>query len=160
MQAIWRRTASPATLLAHANAQLWQRESGDALASLAAVKLSNEEEVRLSVAGDPCVLYVNDKGAKALVDAETPLGLSTRLKPAERRFKLPRGGALVMTTSGVRDALDPRGRLFGARGIAQAIRGALTTKAQTLADVLADRLDAHTQGQAETDCSAIVICRR
>lgn len=160
LHAIWPRTQSPAALLTHVNAQLMQRESGDAVASMAVARLANEDEVQLSVAGDPCVLLVNEHGAKELVDVEQPLGLASRWRPSERKLRLPRGTALVLATSGVRDALDARGRLFGAKGIVRALHSAWSGKSQVLADALAERLDAHTQQHATTDCSTVIICRR
>lgn len=160
LQALWRCTTSPAKLLAQANSQLFARESGDAVATIATARLAGEDEVTLSIAGDPCVLFVSNSSAKELVDVEPPLGMASRLRPTERKFRLPSGGTLVLATSGVRDALDERGRLFGAKGVVQALRGAASTNAQVLADALNDRLDAHTQAHAVADCSAIIICRR
>lgn len=160
VRAIWPRTQSPAALVTETNRLLWRREAGDAVATLAAARLTATGEVLLSVAGDPCVLLVTETGAKELVDVEPPLGLSGRLKPAERKLEAPRGAALVITTSGVRDALDERGRLFGAKGIAQALRAGFTNRAQTLADLLRDRLESHLAAESDVDCSAVVICRR
>jgi hypothetical protein len=160
VRAVWPRTKSPAALLTETNRLLWRRESGDAVATIAAARLTESGEVRLSCAGDPCVLLVTESGVRELVDIEPPLGLSGRLKPSERALQLPEGAALVLTTSGVRDALDERGKLFGAKGIADALRGANTSRAQTLADLLQDRLEAHLAPYCEADASAIVICRR
>ncbi len=160
LQASWRRTQSPAALLTHVNAQLLQRESGDAVATLAAARLTGEDKVLLSVAGDPCVLLLTETSAKELVGIEPPLGLAACLKPTECKFRLPRGAALVLATSGVRDALDARGRLLGAKGIVKALHSAWSTKSQVLADALGERLDAHTQQHTTTDCAAVIICRR
>jgi serine phosphatase RsbU (regulator of sigma subunit) len=160
LQSIWRLTDSPPALLANANAQLWEREAGDALATAAAARVSAQGKVTLSVAGDPCVLLITADGTKELTDVSAPLGLGSRMKPAEHAFNVPLGAALVLTTSGVRDALDARGRLFGAQGISQALRHGANGNAQSLANQLSDALDAHTQGVQDADCSAIVICRR
>ncbi len=160
LQSLWRQTESPSIVLGHANAQLFQRDAGDAVATIAAARLSGEDEVRLSVAGDPAVLLATENGAKELVDIEQPLGMSGRLRPRERKFRMPRGAALILTTSGVRDALDDRGRLFGPRGIVRAMRSAWSSKAQVLADALREHLDAHTRDHAIADCAATIICRR
>ncbi len=160
VRSVWPRTKSPAALLAEVNRLLWQREAGDGVAALAAARLTDAGEAELSVAGDPCVLLVTESGAQELVDVELPMGLSSRFKPSERRLKMPRGAALVITTSGVRDALDERGRLFGVKGIAQAVRSGATNHAQTLADLLRDRLETHLAAQGDADSAAVVICRR
>ena len=160
LQALWRHTDSPSMLLAHANAQLFQREAGDAVATVAAARLNGGDEVRLSVAGDPCVLLVTESGAKELVEIESPLGLSGRLRPRERPIQVPRGAAVVLATSGVRDALDARGKLFGPRGIVRALRKAWSTKAQVLADALREHLETHTGDHTIADAAVVVACRR
>ncbi|MBK9713462.1 MAG: SpoIIE family protein phosphatase [Kouleothrix sp.] len=109
-------------------------------------------------AGHELPLVVGPDGAVEVPDMGNgqPLGILPEPKLSEQSVTIPRGGALLLYTDGITEAIDPRGRFFETErlyAVAQAYRGAA---ARTLSDQVLQAVAAHQGAAAQADDVTLV----
>ena len=87
-----------------------------------------------------------------------PLGLWPDLLLDEQRVVIPRGGALLLYTDGVTEAIDPQGALFGAKRLRTAVSAYRSGSAQELCDnVLEAVIDFRSTAPQEDDVTLVAV---
>jgi sigma-B regulation protein RsbU (phosphoserine phosphatase) len=153
-------TLPPHQLLKRVNHSLWTGSAGDQYASLFCGLIDPlSGRFCFAAAGHPSGLLLRSSDVQSLVEPTLPLGLEpdTRYTLGERQ--VAPGDVLIIANQSVRDTVDDQGRPFGQAGLVQAIAGSLDATAETLAELMRDRLENHAH-KANQDDRALLVIRR
>lgn len=119
--------------LQHANLTLWTGSAGDQRASLFYSTIETATgHVCFSLAGQPSVLLVRREGWKPLGQEHAFLGESPEADFPRLDHCLQPGEALVIFSSGVREALDPDDIPLSEPGVAEIVMPRLSLKADEI----------------------------
>jgi phosphoserine phosphatase RsbU/P len=85
-----------------------------------------------------------------------PLGLWPEMLLDEQRVVIPRGGALLLYTDGVTEAIDPQGALFGIKRLRSTVSAYRSGSAQELCDNVLQAVTAFSGGAPQEDDVTLV----
>ncbi len=151
----------PNMLLERASRALWTGSAGDQYASLFCASIDTDSgNCHFAAAGHMGALVFNRDGWERLTAPSMALGIAPGASYLPREMVLEVGDVLVAVSDGVHDALDSSGRPWTMAGIAAVLRDHLHLDANTLADIVRDRLEAHATATDAADRTVLVVKRR
>jgi sigma-B regulation protein RsbU (phosphoserine phosphatase) len=129
--------------------------------SLALIRLDPETgEARLANAGYPYPL-VMEPGRVTEIDLPgLPLGQGPTQAYADRDFRLPRGGTLVLCSDGLSEALDRNGNAYGFDRAREVVRAMGHRPAVEIVDALLNDCRRHLGAEAAPDDVTVVVVKR
>jgi sigma-B regulation protein RsbU (phosphoserine phosphatase) len=125
----------PESILQQVNLTLWTGSAGDRRASLLLGLIETATgRVCWASAGRPSIIRISGRGDgwQSLGRSCIGLGESPEAGFQQCGTELQPGEALLISTDGIRDAVDAQGRVFGEAGLAVALQGKLDLSAEEL----------------------------
>lgn len=156
------RTRDPASMLRTANQMLWEQLAGDPerFCTACCVVLRPKDGLRATVASaghPPALVLRSDGDVEELPPQGGLLGVSAEITLKARRVSLSAGDRLVLYTDGLTEARAPSGDFFGEAAFEQALRQGREMRAEQLAQLLLDAVQAFTQGRQKDDLAVLIV---
>jgi serine phosphatase RsbU (regulator of sigma subunit) len=109
---------------------------------------------------NPPILLERERPARRLTEHGMVLGVSQDISYQTHSLTIPPGALLVLYTDGVTEAMDPSGQFFGLHRLENLMLGATDWSAQSVADVIAERvLEFGADPDLSDDLTAVVLRR-
>jgi serine phosphatase RsbU (regulator of sigma subunit) len=142
------------------NLTLWTGSAGNQHATLFYGLVETATGRLLSAsAGQPSAILLRCDGWQSLSRVSARLGESAESEYEQFGYELEPGEVLLLSSEGVRDAVDAQGRPLGESGVAELLRGHLDLSATELAALVRSGLDALPSAACQ-DRTALVVKRR
>lgn len=155
--------SEPPELLELVNRTLWTSSADERGANLffATTACAGQSAgcLRCALAGDAGAYRLSSDGCRALLSPTLALGLSFDAQYAAHDVNLEAGEALLVVSEGVRTLIEAESHLFGDEPLAQSLVEHLDAPAETLADLVRDRLEA-LAGDAGQHHRTVLIAKR
>ncbi len=146
--------------LKRVNLTLWTSSAGDQFAAMFLGLIETATgRVSCSSAGQLGIVAIGEDGWESLSHGSPLLGESPETDYQQFGHELPPGGALVVFSTGFRDAADSKGRPLGEAGVAEPMVGRLDRSAEELVALARQTLEAHAAAPDRNDRSVVVIKR-
>lgn len=152
---------SPAGVLRRLDQVLRGVATDHSFTSLALIRLDPETgDARLANAGHPYPM-VMEPGRVIEIDLPgLPLGRGPVQGYADRDFRLPRGGTLVLCSDGLFEALDRNGNAYGFERAREVVRAMGHRPAVEIVDALLNDCRRHLGAEAAPDDVTVVVVKR
>ncbi|HEX4130592.1 MAG TPA: SpoIIE family protein phosphatase [Pirellulales bacterium] len=151
----------PNALLEQASQALWTGSAGDQFASLFCAAITpSDGRCDFAAAGQLGAMLLGAQGFERLTAPSMALGTEPGTKYLPREFTIVPGQTIVIVNDGVHDARDAAGRPWTMSSIAEALGNHLQADAETLVDLIRDRVEAHSNGSPAADRTILVVKRR
>ena len=152
---------TPASVLRRLDQVLRGVTTDHSFTSLALIRLDPETgDARLANAGHPYPL-VMEPGRVTEIDLPgLPLGRGPTQAYADREFRLPRGGTLVLCSDGLFEALDRNGNAYGFERGREVVRAMGHRPAVEIVDALLNDCRRHLGAEAAPDDVTVVVVKR
>ncbi|MFQ5510377.1 MAG: PP2C family protein-serine/threonine phosphatase [Candidatus Krumholzibacteriia bacterium] len=151
----------PAAMLRRINSLLYQSTSPEEFATVfySVVSLKHGE-IRYANAGHEFPYISSNGGLERLEESGIVLGCMTDYPYEEKTRRLPRGGALVLFTDGVTDAVTRGGDSFGEERLRRAIDSNVDKDSAGLRDAVVEEVRDFSRGGDYNDDVTIVVLKR
>jgi serine phosphatase RsbU (regulator of sigma subunit) len=150
----------PNAVLEQASQALWSASAGDQFASLFCAAIEpNEGRCDFAAAGQMGAILIGRLGNERLIAPSLSLGVEPSAKYLPREFKIEPSQLMIVVNDGVHEARDGEGRPWTMSGVADAVQGHLDASAETIAELIRDRLEAYTFDRKAADRTVLVVKR-
>jgi len=151
---------SPSEMLSAVNFSLGERRiDGQFVSLIYAVWDDGNRTLQVSNSGLPRPVYAHDGNIELIEATGLPLGLFDEAEYDEFTFKAKPGDLFVFFSDGILDARNTAGDLFGRHRVEQIVREAAELPAQSVVDVLFQRVSDHASGVETFDDQTVVVMK-
>jgi hypothetical protein len=152
---------TPASVLRRLDPVLRGISSDHSFTSLALIRLDPETgDALLANAGHPYPLVMEPGRVTEIALPGLPLGRGPVQAYADRDFRLPRGGTLVLCSDGLFEALDRNGSSYGFERAREVVRAMGHRPAVEIVDALLNDCRRHLGAEQAPDDVTVVVVKR
>jgi stage II sporulation SpoE-like protein len=152
---------TPASVLRRLDPVLRGVSTDRSFTSLALIRLDPETgDALLANAGYPYPLVMEPGRVTEIALPGLPLGRGPAQVYADRDFRLPRGGTLVLCSDGLFEALDRNGSSYGFERAREVVRAMGHRPAVEIVDALLNDCRRHLGAEAAPDDVTVVVVKR